>query len=307
MNIAEFLTIAYSTVPDRTALVFEDVRLTYGELYNRVNRLANALSDLGVGKGDRVAVMQVNCNQAVETCFAATRLDAIFVPVNFRARGNELADILSSAEPTVLFVGGDYVDLVKSETNRIIPPNYIASIEKRVGGEWLFYEDLIESSSPQQIHFPDGDDEENAILMFTASADCEPEAWMHTHQSFTSYVLANACSPDPDLDQRNFLSVPLCRSAGVRFLLASVYGGGSTVVARQFEPREWLEMVQRERVNRTIVASAMLKQLVEHPELGRYDLSSLQVINYEADSITPEMIGQAINELPGVSFVNASC
>ncbi|MDP6495008.1 MAG: AMP-binding protein, partial [Dehalococcoidia bacterium] len=84
MNTTELLSITAMIVPDRDAIVFDDNRITFGELAERVNRLANALSDLGVGAGDRVAVMQVNCNEHLESYFATAKLDAIFVPINFR-------------------------------------------------------------------------------------------------------------------------------------------------------------------------------------------------------------------------------
>ena len=87
MNTTEFLTIANAIVPDRTAVVFEGRRYTYEDLQERVSRLANALSDLGVGPGDRVASMQVNTNQVIETYFASASLDAIYVPFQLQGQG----------------------------------------------------------------------------------------------------------------------------------------------------------------------------------------------------------------------------
>ena len=305
MNTTESLIIACAIVPDREAIVFQDRRFTYQELQERVNRLTNALSDLGVGRGDRVATMQVNCNEMIETYFAAARLDAIFVPLNFRARGDELAVMLNSAEPTVLFVGGRYAELVKSIRDRIVPPNYTASLEERVGGEWLFYEDLIESSSPEELHFPEGDDEDTTILLYTAGTTGEPKGVMLTHQSFTSYLLANVSPPDPESEERNLLSVPLYHIAGVQAVLAAVYGGRTLIVMRQFDAPEWMELVQRERASRAMVVPTMLKQLVEHPKFHSYDLSSLEVITYGAASMPLEVIRRAIQEFPGARFINA--
>ena len=305
MNTTELLTIACAIVPDRTALVFEGKPFAYQELQSRVNRLANALSDLGVGRGDRVATIQVNCNQIVETYFAAARLDAILVPLNFRLRGDELTHMLNSAEPAVLFVGGRYVDLVKSISNQVIPPNYIASLEERVGGEWLFYEDLIDSSSPEEKHFPGGDDEDTTILMFTAGTTGTPKGVMLTHQSFTSYLLANVTPPDRDLEERNLLSVPLYHIAGMQAVMASIYGGRTTIIMRQFEPLGWMELVQRERASRAMIVPTMLKQVLNHSQFRHYDLSSMEVITYGAAPMPLEVIRRAIQELPGTRFINA--
>ena len=305
MNTTEFLTIACAIVPDRTAIVFEDQRFTYQQLHERVNRLANALSDLGVGRGDRVAGMQVNCNQLVETYFASARLDAVFVPLNFRARGDELASMINSAEPAVLFVGGRYVELVNSVKNQLIPPNYVASIEMRVGGEWLYYEDLIDSSSQDEIHFPEGDDEDTTILMFTAGTTGGPKGVMLTHQSFSSYLLANVTPPDPELMERNLLSVPLYHIAGMQAVMAAIYGGRTTIIMRQFEPLEWMELVQREKASRAMMVPTMLKQIIDHPQFHAYDLSSLEVITYGAAPMPLEVIKRAIGEFPRARFINA--
>ena len=305
MNTTDLLTIAGSIVPDRTAVVFEGKRFSYEALQERVNRLSNALSDLGVGRGDRVATIQVNCNQLIETYFAAAKLDAIFVPLNYRSREDELASMLNSAEPGVLFVGERYAPLVRSMRNRIIPPNYIASLEERVGGEWLFYEDLIDSSPPDELHFPQAEDDDTTILIFTAGTTWEPKGVMLTHQSFTSYLLSNVSPPEPDTEERNLLSVPLYHIAGMQSVLAAIYGGRTLIVMRQFEPVEWMDLVQKEKADRAMIVPTMLKQLMDHTGFHDYDLSSLKVITYGAASMPLEVIKLAIHEFPGSHFINA--
>ena len=177
--------------------------------------------------------------------------------------------MLNDSEPAVLFVGGRYVDLVKSVMDRVVPPNYIASLEERVGGEWLFYEDLLESSPPDELHFPEGDDEDTTILMFTAGTTGVPKGVMLTHQSFTAYLLANVTPPDPELEERNLLSVPLYHIAGIQSVLAAVYGGRTLIVMCQFEPEECMELVQRERAGRAMMVPTMLKADHGPPPLPR--------------------------------------
>ena len=95
MNTSEFLNITSLIVPDRTAIIFDGKRISYASLTERVNRLANALSELGVGSGDRVSTMQVNCNEHIEAYFAASKLDAVYVPLNFRSTPEEIQYMLS--------------------------------------------------------------------------------------------------------------------------------------------------------------------------------------------------------------------
>ena len=79
MNTCELLEISSSIVPDRTAVIFENQKFSYKEINQRSNLLANAFSEMGIEKGDRIALLDVNSNQHIETYFAAAKLDAIYI------------------------------------------------------------------------------------------------------------------------------------------------------------------------------------------------------------------------------------
>ncbi len=305
MNTFECLTIASAIVPDRTAIHFDDRRFSYEDLQVRSNRLANGLAELGVGSGDRVAVLQVNCNQMVEAYFAAARLDAVFLPISFRLKGEELAKILEAARPSVLLAGSRYVEMVEDlKGDGLVPPNLVCIDETGPEG-WLEYEELLEGASPEELLYPVGDDEDLAVLMFTAGTTGVPKGVMLTHRSFTSYLLSNVEPPDPDVEERNLLSVPLYHIAGLQSVLAGIYGGRTLVMMRQFEPLEWMTLVERERPSRTMLVPTMLKQLMEHHRFRDFDLSSLEVITYGAAPMPLPVIRQAIAEFPGARFINA--
>src|SRR3972149_3106571 len=112
MNTTELLSITAAIVPDRHAIIFDNQRISFGQLEERVNRLSNALSRLGVKAGDRVAVMQVNCNEYIESYFAAAKVDAIFVPINFRARSEELEFMLNDSGVKTIILGQRYQDML---------------------------------------------------------------------------------------------------------------------------------------------------------------------------------------------------
>ena len=89
MNTSEFLSIACAIVPDRTALVFNDIRFTFDQFQTRVNQLADSLASMGIGQGDRIAVMQVNSHMIIEIYFAAAQLDAILAVSYTHLRAHE--------------------------------------------------------------------------------------------------------------------------------------------------------------------------------------------------------------------------
>src|SRR3990172_7558627 len=114
MNTTDFLTIAVAIVPDRPAVLFEGKSFTFAQIAESANRLANALLGIGIKKEDRVGVIQVNCNEFLEIYNAIAKAGAIMVPLNFRAKEDELAYMLNNAEAKVLFVGDRYLDLVRN-------------------------------------------------------------------------------------------------------------------------------------------------------------------------------------------------
>ena len=302
MNTSDLLTIAGAIVPERPAIIFDGQTITFEGLAERVNRLANGLSEIGVGPGDRVATMQVNTNQCIEAYFAAAQLDAIYVPINFRAKSDELAQMLEIAQPTCLLIGERYLSLVPEGSRS---SEGIIMLDGEATGSQKSYDTLLAESSPDQMHFPEAGDEDTTVIMFTAGTTGVPKGVMLTHDSFSSYLLATVEPADPDVAESNLITVPFYHIAGLQAALAAVYGGRTLVVMRQFEPAEWMQLVQEYRADRAMLVPTMLKHVIEHPKFSDYDLSSLNVITYGAAPMPLEVIRAAIGNFPGARFINA--
>jgi len=303
MNTTELLNITALIVPDRPAILFDEKEISFGELGDRVNRLANGLASLGVGSGDRVAVMQVNCNEYIESYFASAKLDAIFVPINFRARAEELTFMLNDSGVKAIILGERYQDML----NTISPE--LTTVESKItlesaGEGFVSYDDLIKNSSSDDL-FPSSDGDETTIIMFTAGTTGTPKGVMLSHNSFTSYILANVEPVDMESAERNILTVPLHHIAGMQAVMAAIYGGRTLVLQRQFDAEGWMKLVQDRQVNRAMMVPTMLKMLMDQPTFSEYDLSSLKVITYGAAPMPLEVIKKAIVEFPNTRFINA--
>jgi len=303
VNTTDFLNIASAICPDKMAVVFEDKRYTFSQLNERVNRLANGLMKLGVKKGERVALIQVNCNQCVETYFAVAKMGGIYLPLNFRAKEKELAYMLNTAEATAIIIGERYVPMIKSIQPECKSLKHLITIEQK-HDDMLYYEDIIENSPPDDV-FTEIDDHDTTILMYTAGTTGFPKGVMLSHNSFSSYMLENVTPADPEASESNILTVPLYHVAGIQAMMAAIYGGRTLVMERQFEPEEWMTLVETEKANRAMMVPTMLKQLLDHPNFKKHDLSSLKVITYGAAPMPLPVIRKALEEFPGVSFINA--
>ena len=303
MNTSEFLMIAGAIVPDRAAVVFDGRRFSFEELAERVNRLANAMSGLGVQAGDRVATMQVNTNHCIEIYFAAAQLDATYVPINFRAKTEELGQMLSISRPSCLFIGERYLPLLQDGID--LPPERIIVLDGDADDGRSGYEEMLADAMPDQLHFPEAADNDTTVIMFTAGTTGVPKGVMLTHDSFASFILSTVDPADPELEESNLITVPFYHIAGLQAALAAVYGGRTLLVMRQFDPVEWMQLAQGYRADRAMLVPTMLKQMMDHPRFREFDLSSLSVITYGAAPMPLEVIRQAIAEFPGASFINA--
>ena len=205
MRTTEFLTIAGAIVPDRTAVNFDAEPVSFEGLQQRSNRLANAMAARGVGRGDRVAMMQVNCIQGIEAYFASAQLDAIYVPINFRAKTEELQQMLDIAQPSILFIGERYLPLIQSagEADTAIPHDCVVVLDGEASGGRLTYSELLAGASEDELLFPEAEDSDTTVIMFTAGTTGVPKGVMLTHDSFSSFMLATVTPADPESEETN--------------------------------------------------------------------------------------------------------
>jgi len=231
------------------------------------------------------------------------KLGAIYVPLNFRAKAEELTYMLNSAGAVALFAGDRYVDLAKSMKPNLNTVRHFISIESKQDGT-LYYEDMISSASPDEVITDIGDDD-TTILMYTAGTTGLPKGVMLSHGSFSHYVLDNVTPADPEVEERNILTVPLYHVAGTQAVMAAIYGGRTLIMERQFSAPEWMELVEKHKANRAMMVPTMLKQLMDNPEFKQHDLSSIRVITYGAAPMPLTVIKKALDVFPGVSFINA--
>jgi long-chain acyl-CoA synthetase len=305
MVITEFLDLSAMLVPERTAIAFEGRRFSYAQLKERVNRLADSLSKLGLKKGDRAAILEVNCNEYVEACLATAKLGAIFVPLNFRIREDELKYLVNKAEPKILFVGSRYADMVNSVKGKLLSvKNFVIIGDKDKGMQ--DYDKLIASGSPEEKSFAEVADEDIIMLLFTAGTTGFPKGVPQDSTAYSTYVLSNVEPPSPEAPaETNLLCMPLYHVAGMQALMAGIYGGRTIALMRQFDEKEWFDTVQREKATRVMLVPTMLKRIVDYPDFAKYDLSSVRVVTYGAASCPYEVLKKAMERFPGRALINA--
>ncbi len=303
MNTSNFVSIPALMFPEQEILVFEGRRHTYGELWERIQRLGSGLRRRGVARGDRVGALQTNSDDYVAAYFAVAAIGAVFVPLNYRAKLPELEYMIGSAGIVALLVGDRYVDAVEQLRPRLPSVRAYVSLEERHPGMVALDELTAAGSDFEETEIEDDD---TTILMYTSGTTSQPKGVMLTHNDFTAYVCGNVELADGTPRGAALLSAPLYHIAGATNIMSTLFTGRKLVILRQFEPRAWLEAVEKERVTHAFVVPTMMKQLIDHPDFARYDLSSLQNLSYGGAAMPFPVIRRAIEMFPaGVGFVNA--
>ncbi len=305
MNPAEFLTISSAVLPDREALVSGDgsKRITYAEMASRVTRLANALVGMGVEQGTRVALMSTNSPECVEVYYATAKLGGCFVPINYRAKREELSYMLNASGATVLFIESRYLELLASVRAELETLREVVVLDREVEA-MPTYDALLAGAGEDEL-FIDVDLSQPTALIFTSGTTALPKGVELTFMNLALYVLNTMSPADPTTPpEKTLVSVTVAHVAGLTAILSSIWGGRTLVTLSQFDPEGWLLAVQREGVTHSFVVPTMLKRIMDSPVFDRHDLSSLQLITYGAAPMPFDVVCRAI-EVFSCGLMNA--
>jgi acyl-CoA synthetase (AMP-forming)/AMP-acid ligase II len=202
--------------------------------------------------------------------------------------------MINTSDVHVLFVGERYLGLVDTLKPTLTTVSHYACYEKAVDGMDC-YGNLLEKGTGDEP-FVEVDESNPTVLIYTSGTTSVPKGVALTYLNLSVYV-TNTMSPadpseEPDV---TLLSVPMFHVAGVTPIMSSVWGGRTLVILPQFDPKLWLEAVQKERVTHSFVVPTMLKRIMEHEDFARYDLSSLELITYGAAPMPYEVVSKAVD------------
>jgi len=294
VNTAEFLTISAAIVPDRVAIAGPDERLTYADLQSRANRLAQAFQEMGIGRGQAVGVMAVNCVEFGEIYYATAAVGATLVPLNFRAKPEELTYMIDSSDVTVLFIAERYYSIYEAIQASTPTVTHVIPLDFERPG--LTSLKAIRASHEDIPVFADTDDKDPTLIIFTSGTTSLPKGVVLSYQALTALVVNTQAPADPSTNQQVVLvSVPFYHIAGATTLMSAVFSGRRLVVLPQFDPQAWLAAVEREGVTHAFVVPTMLKRIMEVDDFGRYNLDSLQLITYGAAPMPYEVVRRAVD------------
>jgi acyl-CoA synthetase (AMP-forming)/AMP-acid ligase II len=303
LNTVNFVTIPSSIVPDQEILVFGKHRLNYAQLADQVARLTAVFKQAGLKSHDVVATLDTNSDCYVASYYAAAKAGLTFLPLNYRAKENELEYMINAAETRLLLVGDRYIDLIERMRARLQVHAFLAIGDGTGGIPRL--SDLTTKAEPDETE-AEVEDEDTSILMYTSGTTSLPKGVMLSFRDFTAYVTANVEMADGTDRGVALVCVPFYHIAGTTAYMTNIWTGRKMIVMQQFDARSWLELVAAEKVTHAFVVPTMMKQLLDEPSFAKTDLSSLTNLAYGGAAMPIQVIRRAIEAFPKtVGFVNA--
>jgi acyl-CoA synthetase (AMP-forming)/AMP-acid ligase II len=286
---------------DKLALVIDDDELTYAELDERINRMANALLGLGIVRGDRVAVMDVDSTRMVITAYACGRIGAVFVPINFRLRESEVEYLLSDTEASVFAVGQAYETIAKNVAPRLDQPPRLIT-HGAGGADWpgMTHDELVMSDSPDA---PDWIVEMDDILQIQYSSGTTglPKGAVLTNRTIANRTAGMMAISPRRADDVYYNASPFFHVAGSQFDYMMHTRGGAIVRRSTFQAADVLETLLSRGVTSAFFVPSMINFILQLPGVEQRDFSRLRLIEYGSAPMPVPLLRRAL-EVFGCEF-----
>lgn len=280
MYIGDWLGKRELLTPDRLALVDDASRLryTYRQLNERANRLAHGLRhELGVRKGDRVAVLAKNCIEYLDLLFATGKLGAICVPLNWRLAPAELTYVLNDSGAGVLVVGPDWLSVAAELCEQTMVTALLVLGEQDGELEQATrYDDLLRRAAPGPVVEEVGPEDPHLIL-YTSGTTGKPKGAVLPHRVMVWNSLNTNVGWELRGDDVSIIHTPLFHTGGINVLTLPIFhAGGTMVLMKEWDTQRCLELIERERVSVFFAVPTMFQMLLDAPNFEHTDLGSVR-------------------------------
>jgi len=283
--------------PKRVALRYAGRETSYGALERESNRVAHGLLTEGIDAGARVVYLGKNSDDFFVALFGTAKAGACFCPLNWRLSKAELKIVLADVGAACAFVESEFAplwDAILAETDLAIPSRRVDR-ERGDGDPFRLWLTRFEDTPLLPVQMEAG-----AIQLYTSGTTGDPKGVVITHDNFNHMRLCEhleaAFAWQPD--DRFLVALPNFHLLAIGLSLQSLYNGMAVIVERQFEPGAAVRSISVLKPTISAFAPAMIQMLLDHPEAGGADFSSLRLVMYAGSPISLGLIRRAIAAMP---------
>lgn len=291
---------------DRVAISKGDRELTHADLRDRVDALSAGLLDLGIGRGDIVGVLMYNHAEFLETMFAANRIGAAIVPLNFRLSPAEWQFILGHAEAVALVTETEFSGKIDEVAASLPGLRHKIVIDGQPGSDWLDYGSLMTDHRGARAELVSVGATELQRLMYTSGTTSRPKGVMITHENVIWKNLAHILEFSLTGADNTLICGPLYHVGGLDLPgLATLHVGGRLSLLHRFDPGAVVDAIEELRPTNIWLAPSMMNAILQLPDVAGRDLSSIRFITGGGEKMPVPLLERIARAFPDAWFADA--
>jgi long-chain acyl-CoA synthetase len=275
MNIAELSIRNIERFGEYDSLYFEGRWFTNVEIDNRGQQVGSGLSEIGIKRGDRVAMVLGNCPEVLNIFYACFRMGALAMPVLFTLTGEEIGYVLKDSGAKAVITQKMFLDKVLEAKKSSPSVKEIVTVDPEPVEGAHFLQDWFKEM-PADFPPVSCQPDDPAMLMYTSGTTGNPKGVMLSHNNLYSNAMGAARSQNMEEGEMGISALPLNHSYGIITNLAAAEYAAKGVMMTWFDATKMLELIDRFKCEATALVPAMLIQLLNHPEAERYDTSHMK-------------------------------
>lgn len=292
--------------PDKECLIGNGKRYTYKDVRERVNSLAQSFKDMGLGKGDIIAILLYNCPEYVEMTFAINKIGATWLPLNFRLAAPEFEYILNNSEAKCLITESEFIPIISSIKDKVPSLKGLIQFDAKPFEGWLSYEDLIEKNKGARVKDEDVEIDDLHRLMYTSGTTAHPKGVMLSYGNLYWKNIGHVLVFSLTEADKTLVVGPLYHVGGMDLpATGTLYCGGSLVILKKFDPIKVLEAIDREKITNLWLSPAMTIMLFNEPTFDQYNVSTVRFIIDGGEKMPVALIEKFKEKFPQAWFADS--